>query len=80
MIFLVVYVGAIAILFLFVIMMLNIKIVEIHENVLCYLLVGGIIELLFLLEFFFIIDNDYIPILPKKLSTTYLTYIVFYCG
>ncbi|KAH8963111.1 hypothetical protein BDL97_05G135700, partial [Sphagnum fallax] len=62
MIFLVVYVGAIAVLFLFVVMMLNIKIAEIHENVLRYLPVG---------------DNDYIPILPTKLSTTYLTYTVY---
>jgi len=55
--------------------MLNIKIAEIHENVLHYLPMGGIIELIFLLEIFFIIDNDYIPILPTKLSTTYLTYM-----
>ncbi len=50
MIFLVVYVGAIAVLFLFVVMMLNIKIAKIHENVLRYLPVGGIIGLIFLLE------------------------------
>ena len=37
MILLVVYVGAIAVLFLFVVMMLNIKVAEIHENVLRYL-------------------------------------------
>ena len=77
MIFLVVYVGAIAVLFLFVVMMLNIKIAEIHENVLRYLPVGGIIGVIFLLEIFFIVDNDYIPILPTKLSTTYLTYTVY---
>jgi NADH-ubiquinone oxidoreductase chain 6 len=66
MILLVVYVGAIAVLFLFVVMMLNIKIAEIHENILRYLPVGGIIGLLFLLEIFLIVDNDYIPILPTK--------------
>nr|YP_009047432.1 NADH dehydrogenase subunit 6 [Ulota hutchinsiae]YP_009047631.1 NADH dehydrogenase subunit 6 [Orthotrichum stellatum]YP_009115197.1 NADH dehydrogenase subunit 6 [Lewinskya speciosa]YP_009231589.1 NADH dehydrogenase subunit 6 [Orthotrichum macrocephalum]YP_009231629.1 NADH dehydrogenase subunit 6 [Orthotrichum diaphanum]YP_009307239.1 NADH dehydrogenase subunit 6 [Orthotrichum bicolor]YP_009307279.1 NADH dehydrogenase subunit 6 [Orthotrichum callistomum]YP_009307359.1 NADH dehydrogenase sub len=77
MIFLVVYVGAIAVLFLFVVMMLNIKIAEIHENVLRYLPVGGIIGVIFLLEIFFIVDNDYIPILPTELSTTYLTYTVY---
>nr|QFK69625.1 NADH dehydrogenase subunit 6 [Pogonatum inflexum] len=77
MIFLVVYVGAIAVLFLFVVMMLNIKIAEIHENVLRYLPVGGLIGVIFLLEIFFIVDNDYIPILPTKLSTTYLTYTVY---
>jgi NADH:ubiquinone oxidoreductase subunit 6 (subunit J) len=43
MIFLVVYVGVIAVLFLFVIMILNVKIAEIYKNVLCYLPMGNII-------------------------------------
>nr|YP_009531814.1 NADH dehydrogenase subunit 6 [Leiosporoceros dussii]AXZ70968.1 NADH dehydrogenase subunit 6 [Leiosporoceros dussii] len=77
MIFLVVHVGAIAVLSPFVVMMLNIKIAEIHENVWRYLPVGGIIGPILLLEIFFIVDNDYIPILPTKLSTTYLTYTVY---
>jgi NADH-ubiquinone oxidoreductase chain 6 len=72
-----VYVGAIVVLFLFVVMMLNIKIAKIHENVFGYLSVGGIIGLYFLLEIFFIINNDYVLILPTKLSTTYLTYTVY---
>nr|QXT44722.1 NADH dehydrogenase subunit 6 [Nitellopsis obtusa] len=76
-IFLVVYVGAIAVLFLFVVMMLNIKIAEIHENVLRYLPVGGIIGLIFLLEIFLVVDNDYIPILPTELSTTGLYFTVY---
>lgn len=62
---------------LFVVMMLNIKIAEIHENVLRYLPVGGIIGLIFLFEICLIVDNDYIPILPTKLSTTYLTYTAY---
>jgi NADH-ubiquinone oxidoreductase chain 6 len=77
MILLVVYVGAIAVLFLFVVMMLNIKIAEIHENILRYLPVGGIIGLIFLLEIFLIVDNDYIALLPTELSTSYLTYTVY---
>ena len=76
MILLVVYVGAIAVLFLFVVMMLNIKVAEMHENVLRYLPVGGIIGLLFLLEIFLIVDNDYIPIRTTS-STTYLTYTAY---
>ncbi len=47
MIFLVVYVGVIAVLFLFVVMMLNVKIAKIHKNVLYYLSVGDIIGLFF---------------------------------
>nr|YP_002860283.1 NADH dehydrogenase subunit 6 [Nothoceros aenigmaticus]ACC86806.1 NADH dehydrogenase subunit 6 [Nothoceros aenigmaticus] len=77
MIFLVVYVGAIAVSPSSVATTSNIKIAEIHENVLRYLPVGGITGLILLLEIFFIVDNDYIPILPTKLSTTYLTYTVY---
>jgi NADH-ubiquinone oxidoreductase chain 6 len=77
MILLVVYVGAIAVLFLFVVMMLNIKIAEIHENVLRYLPVGGIIGLIFLLEIFLIVDNDYIPLFEPPFGTKILTYTVY---
>ena len=63
MIFLVVYVGAIAVLFLFVVMMLNIKLAEIHENVLRYLPIGGLIGLIFLFEVLLVVDNDLIPLL-----------------
>ncbi len=63
MIFLVVYVGAIAVLFLFVVMMLHIKLTEIHENVLRYLPVGGLIGLIFLVEVLLVVENDLIPLL-----------------
>ena len=63
MIFLVVYVGAIAVLFLFVVMMLHIKLAEINEKKLRYLPVGGFLGLLFLFEVFLIVDNDLIPLL-----------------
>ena len=63
MIFLVVYVGAIAVLFLFVVMMLNIKIAEINEKRLRYLPIGGVLGLLFLFEVLLIVDNDLIPLL-----------------
>jgi NADH-ubiquinone oxidoreductase chain 6 len=78
MILLVVYVGAIAVLFLFVVMMLNIKIAEIHENALRYLPVGGIIGLIFLLEIFLIVDNDYLPLFESaNFSTNLLTYTTY---
>ena len=63
MIFLVVYVGAIAVLFLFVVMMLNIKLAEINEKRLRYLPIGGLLGLLFLFEILLIVDNDLIPLL-----------------
>lgn len=58
MVLLVVYVGAIAVLFLFVVMMLNIKLAEVNEQKLRYLPIGGLIGVLFLVEMFVIIDND----------------------
>jgi NADH:ubiquinone oxidoreductase subunit 6 (subunit J) len=63
MIFLVVYVGAIAVLFLFVVMMLNIKVAEINEKRLRYLPIGGVLGILFLLEILLLVDNDLIPLL-----------------
>ena len=48
MIFLVVYVGAIAVLFLFVVMMLNINLAEFNEKRLRYLPMAGLLCLLFL--------------------------------
>jgi NADH-ubiquinone oxidoreductase chain 6 len=66
MIFLVVYVGAIAVLFLFVVMMLNIKLAEINEKKLRYLPIGGLLGILFLFEMFLIVDNDLIPLLSNS--------------
>ena len=65
-ILLVVYVGAIAVLFLFVVMMLNIKLAEIDEKKLRYLPIGGLVGLLFFLETFLIVDNDFIPLLGSS--------------
>lgn len=73
-IFLVVYVGAIAVLFLFVVMMLNIKIAEINEKRLRYLPVGGVLGLVFLFEILLLVDNDLIPVLPGN-SDSLLTFI-----
>lgn len=50
MLFLIVYVGAIAVLFLFVVMMLNIRFVELKENLVRYLPMGGIMGIIFLVE------------------------------
>lgn len=70
MILLIVYVGAIAVLFLFVVMMLNIKIAEIQDNVLRYLPIG----ILFLLEVILIIDTDLLPQLDSNQVLTYTAY------
>lgn len=58
MIFLVVYVGAIAILFLFVVMMLNIKLIELQENLVRYVPIGALIGFIFLVEVFLVLDQN----------------------
>ena len=64
--FIVVYVGAIAVLFLFVVMMLNVKISEVQDEVLQYLPIGGLIGIVFLLEIFLIIEGDFISLLDNN--------------
>nr|UPI49014.1 NADH dehydrogenase subunit 6 [Balanophora laxiflora] len=76
MIFPVVHIGAIAVLFLFVVMMFHIQIEEIHKRVLRYLPVSGIIGLIFWWEMFFILDNETLPLLPR--NTTYPIYYTVY--
>src|SRR3984957_6473622 len=50
MILIVVYVGAVAVLFLFVVMMLDVDFAELRDGFLNYLPVGGVIAFIFLLE------------------------------
>ena len=57
--FLIVYIGAIAILFLFVVMMLDIRLVEILDNATRYLPIGFLIGILFLIELTIIIDEKH---------------------
>jgi NADH-ubiquinone oxidoreductase chain 6 len=77
MIFPVVHIGAIAVSFLFVVMMFHMKIAETHEEVLRYLPVSSIIGLILWWEMFFILDNESIPLLPIQINTTSLRYTVY---
>lgn len=54
----IIYIGAISILFLFVIMMLNLRIVEVYNSLVTYFPIGSFLCFFFLLEFFFIIKHD----------------------
>jgi NADH:ubiquinone oxidoreductase subunit 6 (subunit J) len=74
MIFLVVYVGAIAVLFLFVVMMLDIRLAELQENALRYLPIGGLITCIFFLEVFVILDQDLMPLLGHHQSAQLYTW------
>jgi NADH:ubiquinone oxidoreductase subunit 6 (subunit J) len=61
MIFLVVYVGAIAVLFLFVVMMLNVRITELKESLSRYIPIGGLVLIIFFLEILSVINGDLVP-------------------
>jgi NADH:ubiquinone oxidoreductase subunit 6 (subunit J) len=67
MLLLIVYVGAIAVLFLFVVMMLNIRLTELNESILRYLPIGGVILLIFLFELLSVINGDLIPFFSSNL-------------
>ncbi len=54
MILVIVYVGAVAVLFLFVVMMLNINFVELRQGFLQYMPIGGLIGFILLIELFFV--------------------------
>ncbi len=56
----VVYVGAVAVLFMFVVMMLDIDYVELREGFLQYLPVGGVIGLILLIELLLVVGGWYI--------------------
>ena len=55
---LIVYVGAVSILFLFVIMMLNLRIVEVYQNIVNYSPIGSVIGFFYISELLFMIKSD----------------------
>jgi NADH:ubiquinone oxidoreductase subunit 6 (subunit J) len=57
--FLVIYVGAIAVLFLFVLMMLNIKLAELQESHSALLPIAGIFGFIFFIEFLFLFRTEF---------------------
>ena len=61
MILVVVYVGAVAVLFIFVVMMLDINFVELRQGFLQYLPLGGIIGLVLVLELIVIVAGHAVP-------------------
>jgi len=61
--FIIIYVGAISVLFLFVIMMLNIKLIEVNDNLIKYLPISLFIFLIFVFDFYLIFSNTLLNIL-----------------
>jgi len=74
MIFLIIYVGAIAVLFLFVVMMLNIKIIISNVNILKYLPIGGVIAFIFLIEIALFLNYDLV-VVSDGLGIEYVEWI-----
>jgi NADH-quinone oxidoreductase subunit J len=69
MILIVVYVGAVAVLFLFVVMMLDVDFTELRHGFLNYLPVGGLVGLILLIELFFVVITWVIaPDVPKVIA------------
>ena len=83
-VFLVVYVGAVAVLFLFVVMMLDITISEVNETFLRYLPIGAFIGCIFLMEVFLMLGSEFTPVnmLPQDFSlskaNTFQMYLQFF--
>ena len=74
MILIIVYVGAVAVLFMFVVMMLNMNLARVQEGVLHYLPTGGMIAAVLLTELIFVLITsqdfpEHITSLPSQLST-----------
>lgn len=72
MLFLIIYIGAITVLFLFVIMMLNVKIIEFNEKFIMYLPIGIFIGLIFLIEIFYLIN---VNLVTWNINLSYLSFL-----
>jgi len=70
-----IYVGAIAVLFLFVIMMLNLKIVELRNYYLKYLPIGGFIIVFFLFELCLFIYIEFYSMYNKFIFFEWFNYL-----
>jgi NADH-quinone oxidoreductase subunit J len=71
--FLVVYVGAIAVLFLFVLMMLNIKLTELKAENAHFLPVACLLGIVFVLELFVMIRLEFLPLTFSFVHSPFLS-------
>lgn len=74
-IFLMVYVGAIAVLFLFVVMMLNIRMIEWNQYLYRFLPLGSFLGVLLLIQIVWIINQDFLdkPSIEEPLYTSWVS-------
>ena len=69
MILIVVYVGAVAVLFLFVVMMLDVDFAELREGFLQYLPVGAVVGCIFLAELLLVVGAwSFAPTIPQTIT------------
>jgi NADH-quinone oxidoreductase subunit J len=76
---LIVYIGAIAILFLFVIMMLNLRVVEVYNAFFHYLPIGSLVAFFFVGEFLMLIFFDFSK-LDLLVSSNYIGEVIILKG
>lgn len=81
----IIYVGAISILFLFVVMMLNLRIMELYSTFYNYLPIGSFIGLFFLFAFIYAINTDITffnsnPIVNDNYFSQNMTHNILYKG
>ena len=73
--FVLVYVGAIAVLFLFVVMMLDIKVTKQEKDFMIYLPMGSFLGLIFFLEIFLTLQENFVPFLPLSGRELYINWL-----
>lgn len=73
--FVLVYVGAIAVLFLFVVMMLDIKITKYEKDLFFYIPMGGFLGIIFFLEVFLSLQENLVPFLPSSGREIYINWL-----
>lgn len=74
--FVLVYVGAIAVLFLFVVMMLDIKITKSEKDFLVYLPMGSFLGVIFFLEVFLTLQENFVSFLPMASREIYTNWLI----
>jgi NADH-quinone oxidoreductase subunit J len=73
--FILVYVGAIAVLFLFVVMMIDIKITKYEKDLLVYLPMGSFLGVIFFLEIFLTLQESFVSFLPLSSREIYIDWL-----
>lgn len=77
-IFVIIYIGAIAVLFLFVIMLLDVKIIELQSNSISYVPISLLFLILFFFEILYFYKSSLFFTLPLDSKMAYVNWLDFY--